>query len=45
MSPGQSDYVIIGEVSDPAKYGRCPRGTRADVATRGMGTEVLLGCW
>ena len=26
LSPGQSSYVIIGEVSDPAEYGRYPMG-------------------
>ena len=24
LSPGQSGYVILGEVSDPTEYGRCP---------------------
>ena len=41
MSPGQSGYVIIGGVSDPAEYGRCPRGTRADVATKEWGAVML----
>jgi len=41
LSPGQSGYVIIGEVSDSAEYGRCPRGTRADVATKEWGAVML----